>query len=75
MYATEFETVVDNEYIKIPEFEAFKGHEVRVIVLNIDNEKNIEKDEKMDFIGSITKSPKSVSSQVEFLSRDASNER
>ena len=34
MYAIEFETDIDGEYIRIPEFEKLKNKHVRVIVLS-----------------------------------------
>lgn len=40
MYATEFQTVIDEAYIKIPEFEKFKGYEVKIIVLDIKKNNN-----------------------------------
>jgi hypothetical protein len=43
MYATEFQTVINEPYIYIPNYEAFKGHEVRIVVMNIDNENICER--------------------------------
>ena len=36
MYATEFQTVINNQYIKILEYERFKRQEVGIIVLHIE---------------------------------------
>lgn len=38
MYAIEFETDIDGEYIRIPEFEKLKNKHVRVIVLAEEND-------------------------------------
>ena len=35
MYATEFQTIIDRPYIEIPEYEQFKGHKVRITLLNL----------------------------------------
>ncbi|MEA2018775.1 MAG: hypothetical protein U9N59_10045 [Campylobacterota bacterium] len=75
MYATEFQTVINEPYIHIPNYEAFKGHEVRVVVLNIDSEeKTILPTKKEDFFERITKNPKHINN-VKFLSREEANER
>ena len=75
MYATEFQTVITEPYIYIPNYEAFKGHEVRIVVLNIDSENNkISLPKKEDFFERITKNPKQINN-VQFLSREEANER
>jgi hypothetical protein len=75
MYATEFQTVINEPYIQVPNYEAFKGHEVRVVLLNIDEKSNNEVfDKKEDFFDRITKNPKHVKN-VKFLSREEANER
>jgi len=75
MYATEFQTVINEPYIHIPNYEAFKGHEVRIVVLNIDSENdNIVRNKKDDFFERITKNPKHINN-VQFLSRVEANER
>ena len=75
MYATEFQTVINEPYIYIPNYEAFKGHEVRIVVLNIDS-KSVDTvpNKKDDFFKRITKNPKHITN-VEFLSREKANER
>jgi len=75
MYATEFQTVINEPYVYIPNYETFKGHEVRIVVLNIDNE-SISKREttKEDFFEKITKNPKHIKN-IQFLSREEANER
>ncbi len=75
MYATEFQTVINEPYIHIPNYEAFKGHEVRITVLNIDSkENNMIPNKSEDFFERITKNPKHINN-VQFLSREESNER
>jgi len=74
MYATEFQTVVTNQYIQIPNFERFKNREVRIIILDtISN--NIDKIKNNDFISRMTKRPKKISADTKFLSREEANER
>lgn len=34
MYATEFQTIIKNGYIQIPNYERFKDREVRIIILD-----------------------------------------
>lgn len=75
MYATEFQTVINEPYVHIPNYEAFKGHEVRIVVLNIDSENsNMVLNKKEDFFERITKNPKKINN-VQFLSREEANER
>ena len=74
MYATEFQTIVTNQYIQIPNFERFKNREVRIIILDtISN--NIEKIKNNDFISRMTQNPRQISSDTKFLSREEANER
>jgi hypothetical protein len=55
MYATEFETVINEPYIKIPNYEAFKGHNVRVVLVNIDEDIEFVNDlEKEDILKSLS---------------------
>lgn len=42
MYAIEFETDIDSEFIRIPEFERLKNKHVRVIVLSAESEEATE---------------------------------
>ena len=75
MYATEFQTIINEPYIQIPNYEAFKGHQVRVVLLNIDDQENVRTvDSNEDFFDRITKNPKQIQF-VEFLSREEANER
>jgi ribosome maturation factor RimP len=39
MYAEEFQIVIDKPYIKIPEYKRFKGHKVRIVLLDIQEER------------------------------------
>jgi len=43
MYAVEFETIVNEPYVKIPEFERFKGHKLKVILLDTEDCKDEKK--------------------------------
>ncbi len=58
MYATEFKAIIDEPYIKIPEYEKFKGKEVRVVLLHLEN--NTKSDKKEDFFDKIIKNPKHI---------------
>jgi len=50
MYATEFQTVINEPYIKVPNYETFRGHEVRVVFLDLNIDKNIEEQsDNLDF--------------------------
>ena len=72
MYAAEFKTIIDEPYIKIPEYEKFKGKEVRVVLLDLKNSK--KRDKKEDFFDKIVKNPKHIK-DVTFLTREEANER
>ena len=74
MYATEFKTVINEPFIKIPEFEQFKGKEVRIIVLGIDNDKKNEIKEKEDFIEYLINHPVDFPKDFKF-DREEANER
>lgn len=73
MYATEFQTIIKDSSIQIPDYENFKNKKVRVIILETESDKHVLN--KDDFISRITTKPKHVSSDVEFLSREEANER
>jgi hypothetical protein len=76
MYATEFQTIINEPYIYIPNYEAFKGHEVRVVLLNLDNEIKIKEPiNDSNFIIDIINNPRHIETNDKFLSRDESNER
>ncbi len=71
MYATEFQTVINEPYIHIPNYETFKGHEVRVVLLNLDNEIKIKEPlNEGNFIVDIINSPRHLEPKNDFLSRD-----
>ena len=77
MYATEFKTVINEPYIKIPDFEKFQGQEVRVVLLNlnnniIDNRKDIDID--IDFIEHLINNPIPLPNNFKF-NREEANER
>lgn len=76
MYAAEFQTVINEPYIHIPNYEAFKGHEVRVVLLNLDNEIKIKEPiGDNNFINDIINNPRHVESKNNFFSRDEANAR
>lgn len=76
MYATEFQTIINEPYIHIPNYEAFKGHEVRVVLLNLDNDIKIKEPiNDSNFINDIINNPRHIESNINFLSRDEANER
>ncbi len=72
MYAEEFKTVVNEPYLKIPNYEKFRGQEVKVILLSI-----IEKsrNNKNDFIEYLANNPVKLDQDTKFLSRDEAHER
>jgi len=35
MYATEFTTIIDKPYIEIPEYEKFKNHKVKIMLIDL----------------------------------------
>ncbi len=76
MYATEFQTVINNPYIKIPEYERFKGQEVRIIVLHAKEKTHIPTiEEEEDFIEYLANNPIKLDKELKFLSREDANER
>ncbi len=74
MYATEFQTIIKDSYIKIPEFERFKNREVKIIILEINQREN-NKTQAEDFITKSVKYPKHIPDNIQFLTRDEANER
>lgn len=48
MYAIEFETDIDGEYIRLPEFEKLKNKHVRVIVLSEEIDATIEQESHLN---------------------------
>ncbi len=78
MYATEFQTIINNPYIKIPEYEKFKGQEVRIIVLNINKKSHkltTNTTDEEDFIEYLANNPIQLDKDLKFLSREEANER
>ncbi len=75
MYATEFQTIINDPYIKIPEYESFKGHKVRIILLNINKEPKKTQEKQEDFIDYLIRNPVDVPKGMRFLSREEANER
>ena len=76
MYAVEFKMVANEPYIKIPEFEKFKGQEVRVVLLSLENRdiKNLEEDKEVDFIEYLINHPIDFPKNFKF-DREEANER
>lgn len=75
MYATEFQTVIKDSYIKIPNFEHFRNKEVRIIILDIKPSSTVENNEVEDFIDYLIKNPVDMPKNTKFLSREEANER
>jgi hypothetical protein len=81
MYATEFKTVVNEPYIHIPNYEVFKGHKVRVTLIDIEDKINStiknsnNGDDDEDFIKYLINNPAKVSKDFKFLTREEANER
>jgi ribosome maturation factor RimP len=89
MQTMEFKTTINEPYIKIPNFDIFKGCEVEVILKmprknqnkrntkgNLDFFDKYQKDLSADdFINLITKNPKHIGLNNSFFSRDEANER
>lgn len=78
MYATEFQTVINEPFIKIPDYEFFKGHKVRITLLDIDNKNSnskLDNKEAFDFIEYYANHPKRLDNDVVFLTREEANER
>ena len=74
MYATEFQTTIHSEYVKIPEYEHFKGKEVHIIVLDVNKDKKFKKDEEKDFIEYLINNPVEFPKDFKF-NREEANER
>ncbi len=76
MYATEFQTIINNPYIKIPEYEKFQGQEVRIIVLNINKEDHNPTTtiHEEDFIEHLINNPIDFPKDFKF-DREEANER
>ena len=74
MNAIEFQTVIKNSFVQIPNYEEFKDRQVRIIVLDETSTKERET-KKSNFIDKFTKSPREVQKEIKFLSRDEANER
>jgi len=72
MYATEFQTIAKEPYIKIPEFEKFKDKKIRVVVIDIDKQE--EKNDSTDFIEKLIKNPIDFPKDFKF-DREEANER
>ena len=75
MYATELQTVITEPYVHIPEYESLKGKSVRVLFI-VENDKEYVKDkDEFDFVEYYANNPVKLDKEINFLSRDESNER
>ena len=74
MFATEFQTTIHSEYVKIPEYEHFKGKEVQIIVLDVEKHKELKKTEEKDFIDYLIDNPIDFPKEFKF-DREEANER
>ncbi|MFW6307690.1 MAG: hypothetical protein ACOC08_03515 [Campylobacterales bacterium] len=70
MNATEFQTVINEPYVYIPQFEQFKGHKVRIILLD----EELNSTQKRDDIDSFFDKFKLDLSDYRF-DREEANER
>jgi hypothetical protein len=78
MYATEFQVVVNEPYIHIPNYETFKGHKVRVTLLDIEGGIDSTKESNTsgeDFIEYLINNPVKTPKNFTFLTREEANER
>jgi len=76
MYATEFQTIINEPYIKIPEYDTLKGKNVRVLFLVENEEENqVNKGDAFDFIEYYANNPVKLDEDITFLSREEANER
>ena len=67
----EFHTVLKDKYIEIPNYkEELKGHQIKVVLLDVQKEKNSE-----DFIEYWTNNPINLDKNLSYLSREEANER
>ncbi len=76
MYATEFQTVINEPYIHIPNYEALRGHRVRIILLDEGDikEENSTNESKINFIEYLATHPRKIKN-LNFLTREEANER
>lgn len=75
MIKTEFQTIINEPYIHIPNYEALKGHTVKVVLIDIDNNSQARKYNNSNFIDEIIRNPRHINTNDSFLSRDKANER
>jgi hypothetical protein len=73
MNAIEFQTIITDSFIQIPNYKEFENKQVRVIVL--DATTALPKKGHNSFIAQHIKNPVSITNNVDFLSRDEANER
>ena len=75
MIKTEFQTIINEPYIHIPNYETLKGHKVKVVLIDIDNNQKTKNYSNNNFINDIINNPRHIKPNDDFLSRDKANER
>ena len=64
MYTTEFQTLITEPYIKVPNYESFKGHNLRVVLVNIDDDielvDDLEKEDILNTLSQISKEDREI---------------
>ena len=73
MNAIEFQTIITDPFIQIPNYKEFENRQVRVIVLDATD--TLPKKNHHSFIAQHIKNPVSITNNIDFLSRDEANER
>jgi len=48
MYATEFQAIINEPFVYIPQYEQFKGHKVRIILLDENIEQTYQAGDDID---------------------------
>jgi hypothetical protein len=68
MKTIEFQTTIEKPTIKIPDFKKLKGHKVKIVLIDLE-------EESKDFLEYHIKNPLHLSQNGKFLTRDEANER
>ncbi len=76
MEAIEFQTVINEPYIKVPNYKKFQGHKVRVVLLDLLNitKESTEQESEVGFIENLINNPVKFPRNFKFNREDA-NER
>ncbi len=72
MHAVEFQTVITDPYVHIPNYKAFENRRVRVIILDTTQDRS---DHTNRFIERYARHPIPVPETTVFLSREEAHER